>query len=85
MKRIVEQEIEDACIEWLEDLGYEYQPGPEISPDGEKPERKDWKDVVLVERLRNALKKINNVPDDAIDEAIKKIIYPSTQNLQENN
>lgn len=85
MKRIVEQEIEDACIEWLEELGYEYQAGPEISPDGQNPEREDLRDVILVDRLRKALKKINNLPDDAIEEAIKKIIHPNTQNLTENN
>ena len=49
------------------------------------PERKEWRDVILVDRLRNALKKINNLPDDAIEEALKKIIYSSTQNPAENN
>ena len=85
MKRIVEQDVEDACIDWLEELGYEYVYGPEISPDGEHPERKDYRDVVLVDRLRNALHIINDLPDEAIEEAIKKIVSPDTPNLLDNN
>ena len=85
MTRIVEQDVEDACIDWLEELGYDYVYGPEISPDGEHPERSDYKDVVLVDRLRNALEKINDVPLEAIDSAIKKLIHPDTPNLLDNN
>ena len=55
LKRIVEQDVEDACIDWLEELGYQYLHGPDISIDGEHPERKDYKEVILVARLRSAL------------------------------
>ena len=85
MTRIVEQDVEDACIEWLEELEYDYVYGPDISPDGENPERNDYKDVILTDRLRIALEKINDVPPEAIDYAIKKIVHPETPNLLDNN
>ena len=64
MKRIVEQDVEDACIDWLEELGYQYVYGPDISPDGKNPERKDYRDVILIDHLRDALQRINDLPDD---------------------
>jgi type I restriction enzyme, R subunit len=85
MRRIVEQDVEDACIEWLEELGYDYVYGPEISPDGQYSERKNYSDVILIDRLRNALERINKLPKTAIDDAIKKIVYPNTPNLIDNN
>ena len=85
MARIVEQDVEDACIDWLMELGYDYVYGPDLSPDGEQPERKDYKDVILVDRLHDALIRINDLPQEAIDAALKKIIYPDTPNLLDNN
>jgi len=85
MKRIVEQDVEDACIDWLEELGYQYFHGAEFSPDAESPERKYPSDVILVKHLRDALQRINDLPDDVIDTALKKIVYPDTPNLLNNN
>ena len=85
MNRIVEQDVEEACIDWLEELGYQYFHGAEFSPDAESPERKYPSDVILVKHLRDALQRINDLPDDAIDTALKKIVYPDTPNLLDNN
>ena len=85
MKRIVEYDVEEACKEWLEELDYQYVYGPDISPDGKEPKRKDYRDVILVDHLRDALQRINDLPDDAIDTAIKKIVHPDTPNLLDNN
>ena len=35
MKRITEQQIEDAALEILQELGYRYLYGPDIAPDGQ--------------------------------------------------
>ncbi|MBU0963068.1 MAG: type I restriction endonuclease subunit R [Nanoarchaeota archaeon] len=72
-KIITESEIENACLEMLEELGYKIVYGPDISEDGINEERK-YNEVILVKRLRNALERINkNIPKEAIEEAIKKI------------
>lgn len=63
-------------MEWFEeDLGYSVAFGPDIAFDGEKPERQSYKDIVLENRLRISLEKINpNIPKIAIQEALDKIL-----------
>ena len=58
MSLIDENLIEEISIEWFEDLGYQYVYGPNIAPDGNSPERDDFRKVILEDRLRCALKKI---------------------------
>jgi len=86
MKFIVEQAIEDASLEILEEMGYQIIYGPDIAPDGPKPERKKWDDVVLVERLRDAIDKFNaDIPTEAKEEAIKKVLRSTSHKLLQNN
>jgi type I restriction enzyme, R subunit len=47
--------------------GWTYVHGPELAPDAPAAERKLWSDVVLVERLRGAVERINpQLPPDAV-------------------
>ena len=57
--RFTESIVEDAALEWLEGMGYSVAHGPDIAHDGESPERASYDQVVLVERLRQALTNIN--------------------------
>lgn len=69
----------------LEELGYKALYGPDISEGGANEERK-YNEVVLVSRLRQALERINkNIPNEAIEEAIKKVIRTDSQNQVINN
>lgn len=73
--KYTESDLENAVLEWLEELGYSIAFGPDIAPDGESPERELYKDVVLVGRLRTAVARINpSIPLDAQEDAIKKVI-----------
>ncbi len=90
MTKYAETDLELATLEWLEGLGYAIVGGPEIAPppDGEKPERKSYADVILEERLRRAIEKFNpNIPPDAKEEAFKKVaqVIHSTPSLIANN
>ena len=52
-KRIVEQDIEDAALDILEnDLGYDYLHGKTIEPFSENPLRSKWDDVIIESRLK---------------------------------
>jgi type I restriction enzyme R subunit len=56
---------------WFEDLGYEVLAGPELAPDGERPERNSYKQVLLEGRLRDALHRLNpEMPPAAIADAV---------------
>ncbi|MDD4729324.1 MAG: type I restriction endonuclease subunit R, partial [Dysgonamonadaceae bacterium] len=86
MTRITEHSIEAFAIELLDKLGYEYIYAPNIAPDGETPERESYEQVLLVERLQNAVKRINkSMPADAQAEAIKEIQRIASPELLANN
>ncbi len=49
-------------------LGWTYIHGPELAPDGLGVERKLWSDVVLLQRLRDAVKRLNwELPPEAVE------------------
>jgi type I restriction enzyme, R subunit len=82
---ITENEIEDIALSYLQGLGYTYQLGTVISPDGEQPERQ-YNEVVLVTRLRDAIDKINpSLSQDAKEDALKKVLRTESPNALINN
>ncbi len=74
MNSISENEIEEIAISYLKNMGYTYVLGTDISPDGEHPERQ-YNEVVLVTRLRDAIDKLNpSITQDAKEDALKKVL-----------
>lgn len=59
MSSFNEDVIEKAALQWLTELGYQVLHGPGISPGGTSPERADFKQVLLVERLRSKIFSLN--------------------------
>ena len=81
-----EAQLEIATVDYFRELGYEYVHGPVIAPDGERPERTDYGQVVLVGRLRDALVRINpDVPAEVIEEAIRQVTRRGSPDLVVNN
>ena len=81
-----ESHLESASLEWFEELGYEIVFGPDIAPDGKYPERRDYSDIILGERLKEALIGINpGLPSDAINDAFRQIITQQNPSLIMNN
>ncbi len=81
-----ESTVEDAALEIFEGIGYTILHGPTIAPGEMFAERANYADVVLVERLRQALARINpKIPTEAIEEAIRKVLHPDSPSLVENN
>jgi len=86
MTKITEKTIEEFAIKLLQHLGYEYIYAPDIAPDGERPERQSYGDVLLTERLQNAIRRINpKVPRDSQEEALKEIQRINSPELLANN
>jgi len=82
---ITENDIEQIALSYLQHLGYHYVLGTDISPDGETPER-EYNEVVLTTRLRNAIDKLNpNLSQDAKEDALKKVLRTESPNLLINN
>ena len=86
MTNLSENAIEQTALEELQALGWQVTFGPDIAPDGDRPERATYGDVVLVGRLREALERINpEMPASAIEEAVRKVLTPESPALIENN
>ena len=69
-----ESEVEAAALEWLEGLGWNVAHGPDIAPGADRAERADYTEVVLENRLRDALDRLNpGHPAQALDDAFRKI------------
>ena len=85
-KVITESEIEQVVLDILSELGYKVFYGPDLAPDGKKPERRYYSDVVLFDRLRSAIDSINpSLPKSAKDEAVKKVLRFESPSLVVNN
>ena len=59
MTKITESEIEEFAINLLEKHGYRYMYGPDISPEGNNPLRDGFDEVILEEKLKAAIRRIN--------------------------
>lgn len=65
-----EQQLEELCLGWFQDAGWRFVHGPDIAPDSSAPERSDYRQVVLRERLLTALARINpHIPPAALEQA----------------
>ncbi|MGQ9652264.1 MAG: type I restriction endonuclease subunit R, partial [Phycisphaerae bacterium] len=84
--KFTESVVEEAVLEWLDSLGYAILHGPDIAPGETAAERDNYGQVVLENRLRQALQRLNpQVPADAIDEAFRKLTRPDSPSLVANN
>jgi type I restriction enzyme R subunit len=83
---ITESSIEQIALDILSELKYKVIYGPDIAPDGSKPERRSYADVILVDRLREAIDRFNpEIPAEAKDEAVKRILRTESPDLVINN
>ena len=83
---MTENDLEQACIDWFRELGWEYAHGESISPGGFSPERAHYNEVVLAPRFRAALETLNpDLPATAIDDAEKRVRQFAGQSLVEAN
>lgn len=86
MTRISESAVEDLAIECLLEQGYAYLPGPEIAPDGKTPLRASFEDVLLLEKVRAAIDRLNpGIPPAARAGALRQIQRFHSPELITNN
>lgn len=86
MTNLNESTIEHHAIARFRELGYAYAFGPEIGPDADYPERHDYDDPLLLDRLRQAIHVLNPaVPKDIRDEALRQVQSVSLGGLMTEN
>jgi type I restriction enzyme R subunit len=86
MSQINESIVEDAALEWFEELGYAIGHGPHIAPGEAAAERDSFGEVVLVGRLREAIRRLNTaIPEEAREETLRKVLRMATPSLTQTN
>ena len=75
---VSESTVEAVTLDWLASLGWTVLQGPDIAPGTPTAERADYGEVVLHGRLRSALARLNpDLPDDALDDALRRLTRPT--------
>ena len=83
---MTEDQLEQLTLSWFKEQGYSYAFGPDIGHDGDNPERQDYIQVILENRLLSALQRINpTIHVDVIKEVVAQIQKPEYVSLLQNN
>lgn len=78
--------LEGAVLDLLAELGWAILHGPDIAPGSIAAERNDYREVVLVDRLREAVVRLNPaLPMDAVDDVVKTALRPESQSVESEN
>ena len=78
--------VEEAALEWFGELGYAVGHGPHLAPGEPAAERDSFSEVVLVGRLREAIRRLNpSIPEEAREEALRKVLRVGTPSLIQTN
>ncbi|HRF05238.1 type I restriction endonuclease subunit R [Accumulibacter sp.] len=86
-----ESDVEEAALSWFGELGYAVEHGPQLSPpacrdDDGADRRASFAEVVLVGRLRAAIRRLNPaIPEEAREEALRKVLRVGTPSLAQTN
>ncbi|WP_029048765.1 type I restriction endonuclease subunit R [Cupriavidus sp. amp6] len=71
---MTEDQLEKEALGWLSEVGYDTIFGPDLAPDGANAERADYRQILLVERLRCAIARLNpSIPLAAREDAVRQV------------
>lgn len=72
---MTENQLEQEALGWLGEIGYTHICGYDIAPDGANPERQDYRQPLLLERLRSAIARLNpQIPQQAREDALASVM-----------
>jgi len=85
-RHFCESTIESAALAWLEASGWQVAHGPDLAPGAPASERRDYSEVTLTGRLRDALARLNpDLPVEALDDAFRQLTQPQGADLIQRN
>jgi type I restriction enzyme R subunit len=74
--------VEDAALEWFGELGYSCLGAEALTPTLSQGERESYGEVVLVGRLREAIRRLNPaIPEEAREDALRGGILQFQPNI----
>ena len=83
---ITEDQLEQLCLSWFEETGYDVVCGYDIAPGEANAERSDYRQVTLQGRLLQQLQLINpDIPVATLEQVALQVAMPETPVLMINN
>lgn len=83
---ITEDQLEKQALRWFQDTGWGHVAGTTLAPEGDAPERQDFRAVVLKGRLTEAVRRLNpKLPSPAVEEVVHLATSRPYPSLGQNN
>ena len=81
-----ETQLENLCLDWFAENGWEVVHGVDIAPDSSNPLRKDYKQVLIESDLQTAFERLNpHLPASCFEQVLQKLTKPESLDLITNN
>lgn len=81
-----ETQLENLCLDWFAENGWEVVHGIDIAPDSSNPLRKDYKQILLEADLQAAFERLNpHLPASCFEQVWQKLSKPESLDLVINN
>lgn len=78
--------LENLCLDWFVENGWEVVHGIDIAPDSSNPLRKDYKQILLEADLQAAFERLNpHLPAGCFEQVLLKLNTPESLDLVTNN
>ncbi|ANS22554.1 type I restriction endonuclease subunit R [Acinetobacter baumannii] len=81
-----ETQLENLCLDWFAENGWEVVHGIDIAPDSSNPLRKDYKQILIEADLQAAFERLNpHLPASCFEQVWQKLSKPESLDLVTNN
>ncbi|WP_130804380.1 type I restriction endonuclease subunit R [Acinetobacter ihumii] len=81
-----ETQLENLCLDWFAENGWEVIHGIDIAPDSSNPLRKDYKQVLIESDLHAAFERLNpHLPINCFEQVLQKLNQPESLDIVTNN
>ncbi|MFC3903752.1 type I restriction enzyme, R subunit [Acinetobacter marinus] len=81
-----ETQLENLCLDWFSENGWDVVHGVDIAPDSSNPLRKDYKQVLIESDLNAAFERLNpHLPASCFEQVLQKLNQPESLDLVTNN
>ena len=81
-----ETQLENLCLDWFSENGWEVVHGIDIAPDSSNPLRKDYKQILIEADLQAAFERLNpHLPASCFEQVLQKLNQPESLDLVTNN
>ncbi|MDG1287852.1 MAG: type I restriction endonuclease [Rickettsiales bacterium] len=81
-----ETELENLCLDWFRECGWDVAHGPDIAPDSRSPLRRDYAQVVLESHVQTAFARINpHLPLECLEQVLVAVSKPESPDLVASN